>query len=217
MKIKFLAIALTITALSLFGCAKNQTLQSSMSEITYLYFQGYNNSDEVGSISVGEREEPYRIDGVHNKTVEFSLIDIEFDEDGEEILANITINNQESNLQMYFNPLTNSYMADLGYCLQEDDKIEVAFENTVVIFENIGSSFSVNYQTALEIGQTALKDEIESMTDGKNFKGEGYLKILKNDFSNFEKLFWAFTIVGQDGNSYNVVIDVNNKDNILKK
>ena len=76
MKIKFLAIALTITALSLFGCAKNQTLQSSMSEITYLYFQGYNNSDEVGSISVGEREEPYRIDGVHNKTVEFSLIDI---------------------------------------------------------------------------------------------------------------------------------------------
>lgn len=205
-------------SLLLVGCSGNSSVDQNISEITTIYFKGQDvNGQASGSISVGEREEPYKADGTHRKNVDFSLINIDFGQkiSDEELNVKIIVNSVESDLTLYFNPLSSSYMADLGYKLNDNDIVKVTFDQYEINFENISQDFATSYQRALEIAKESLKSEIDNMSTSGDFKGECYLKILSSN-SNFNDLFWAFTIVGQEGENYNVVISVDNENIIYK-
>lgn len=218
---KILATFMVIFACSLFlvGCTNERSIDQSISEITTIYFKGEDeNGQAQASISVGEREEPYNIDGVHHKNVDFSLINIDFGQkiSDEQLSGKIIVNSVESELTLYFNPLSNSYMGDLGYKLNDNDSVIIVIGQNEIVFENISKDFAVNYSKALEIGKENLKSEIVKMTKDGDFKGECYLKILSSN-SNMKELFWAFTLVGRDGESYNVVISVSDENIVYKQ
>ena len=218
-KFSICLLIILIFPLMLFGCTSSKSVSDSLSEVTKIYFSGTDSkSNIVASISVGEREEPYKLDGYNNKTCGFSLINVDFGQKivEDDLEVKIIINENESDLILFFNPVTNSYMADLGYELNPEDKVFIIYANYQIEFENVSQFFVVDYMKALKIGESNLEEEIKKLTVNGNFNGEVYLKILTEKSSSFNKLFWAYTIIDREGNENNVVIDVDDENIIFK-
>lgn len=208
MKKILLTLTILLMPILMFGCQKTITLEDSMSEITKIYFTAENN-DIIANISVGEREEDYIIDGKHTKNVDFSLIAIKFNNLLAEnmIEAEIIINNVSTKIQLDLNPANHYYMADLGYALNGNDQIQFNYKEYSLNF--VKSDFQIDYSQALEIAKSELGEKINKYFNGKNFAGEGYLKVLTHQDEENEQLFWVFTVVGNDNAKNNVVIGVN--------
>ena len=212
MKKLFLIISLIISALLLFGCTPKQQIKSSFSEITYLFYYGEDASKGIClSISVGEREQPYIIDGNHTDNVDFSLVTLSFSQ--KQTFNKISVNIDDSEILLEFNPLNNSYMGDLGYKI-ENENISCIVEENAIILQKISDNFAVDYNQATQIAISALGESLNSYHSNGNFQGECYLKILKEEENN-STLFWIFTVIGRQGQSNNVVIDTNSGEVVI--
>lgn len=202
-----LSAILLICPFVLVGCGQEDSPYSNISEITKVYYQGASD-DARGSISVGQREDPYKLDGKHNQMYDFSLVVIEFNEQLQEntIDVALTINDSTQTFTMYFNPLSSSYMADIGYLLGDNDKINITYQEFSIDFYNVSDSFSISYEEALDIAIENM--DLQGFYEDGQFKGECYLRILTEKDDNFEDLFWIFSVVGENGEVKNIVINV---------
>ena len=206
-----LLLIILLCPIVLFGCTLGSSkIEDYMSELTKVYFKGtdVDHPNIRASISVGTRETPYKIDGIHQKTCDFSLISINFNEifDEETIKASITINEEIKELELYYNPINSSYMNDLGYALNDTDTITLIYNDYNITFTNITKDFKVDYKKAIEVASEKLKAEIEPLWNNGNFMGECYLEILTLQEGNFDQLFWYFRVVTQDKQTYKIVI-----------
>ena len=197
MKKILLSMMILLVPILMFGCQKAVSLQESMSEITKIYFCAESEGVQ-GNISVGERENPYIIDGKHGKTCDFSLIALKFDEllVENQIEVEILINNNISSIILELNPANHFYMVDLGYALKENDEIELSYQKFKLSFINVTQEFAINYNEALKLSETALGDKMIKYYNGENFEGEGYLKVLTQ--SEKDGLFWVLTLVAPE-------------------
>lgn len=208
---------LLLAPFMLFGCqGESAKIEDNMSEQTTIYYSSQNGNHRA-SISVGTRENPYSIDGYSQQPCDFSLINIKFDLNLNDniIAAKITINDNESELKLDLNPISHSYMADLGYQLGSDDQIRIEYKDITFDFANLSKTFNTSGEEALSIAKEELASQISAYTKGKTFEGECYLKVL-GQTDNFDNLFWCFTIEGRDGKTYNVIISVDD-GSILQK
>ncbi len=209
-KIKYsLCSMLLFAPLLLSGCGEDSArLEDNMAEETSIYFSAQADGHRA-SISVGERENPYIIDGYCQEKCDFSLIVVDFDSSLNDrvIDAKLVVNDKESNIVLDLNPISHSYMVDLGYKLDGEDQVKLICQNSEFTFSNIGKDFAISKDEALEIAKKELSDEIAAYSKGKTFEGECYLKVL-GETGDFDKLFWCFTIEGRDGKTYNVIISV---------
>lgn len=208
-KIVFCLTILSV-AFMLSGCIKQEEkvdVADNMSEITNIYFAGRNGGDRA-SISIGEREEPYILDGVHQPTCEFSLIVLmlENQQDEDFLTATLSVNGEEKSIEMEYNPIAHAFMYDLGYNLKDKDDIKLTYGNKIISFSNESENFAIDSIEAIEIAKKRLIDEISDLTQNGKFEGECYLKVLGESGSDFKELFWAFTIVDKDGENYNIII-----------
>ncbi len=192
------------------GCQKND-LKNNISEKTEIYFFA-RSGGEIGSISVGKREENYIINGNHTKNVDFSLVILRFNNVfDKEIEAEINVNNKTDKITLELNPLNSTYMTDLGYALKESDIITINYGDYNFEFENISKDFNVDSEKAIELGQKHLEDVVSDLTNRNSFDGECYLKIMTKD----DKLYWVFTIVDTKSNEYNLIINVMDENDIF--
>lgn len=206
-----LALIFLLCPLMLVGCGGKSSLEDNISEITKIYYKGADENNNVNaSISIGSREDPYIIDGIHNKMCDFSLFAINFNKqlDVETINVELTINGSVQDFEMYLNPVNHFYMADLGYSLNSNDEVNIKYEEFNISFYNVSDEFAISYQDALNIAKENLKDKLDDFYDSNTFMGECYLKILTEYNEDFEDLFWYFSIVGQNNKALNVVISV---------
>ena len=150
-----LLLIILLCPIVLFGCTLGSSkIEDYMSELTKVFFKGtdVDHPNIRASISVGTRETPYKIDGIHQKTCDFSLISINFNEifDEETIKASITINEESKEIELYYNPINSSYMNDLGYALNDTDTITLIYNDYNITFTNITKDFKVDYKKAIE-------------------------------------------------------------------
>ncbi len=211
---KFFVLALILLCpIMLLGCSNNSDLEDNMSEITKIYYQGNDlNNEVVASISVGQREIDYSIDGIHEDVCDFSLVVVNFNKifDEDTIKVMLSINGETMEFEMYYNPVNHFYMNDIGYALGENDEISLSYQDYNILFNNVSKNFSIDWKEALEIAKNSLEERLNSFYQSGNFKGECYLKILTEQDENFEDLFWYFSAVSQNGEVLNVVINVEN-------
>lgn len=215
-----LLLIILLCPIVLFGCTLGSSkIEDYMSELTKVYFKGTDveHPNIRASISVGTRETPYKIDGIHQKTCDFSLISINFNEnfDEETIKASITINEESKEIELYYNPINSSYMNDLGYALNDTDTITLIYNDYNITFTNITKDFKVDYKKAIEVASEKLKAEIEPLWNNGNFMGECYLEILTLQEGNFDQLFWYFRVVTQDNQTYKIVISTADENETL--
>lgn len=207
---KFLLAGLCFCCLFAFtGCQKSTEalVKENMSEITNSYYFAENFDFSI-SLSVGKRENPYLIDGIHHAVVDFSLIifkDKTFTIKDKTLNCVININEQPCEVVLEYNPISYSYMADLGFSINEKDKVEFEYGNQKLDLPLISNNFTISTKQALEMSCERFQELIKSYTSGSVLKGECYLKILglKGDDNN---LFWCFTFVGNDNKSFNLII-----------
>lgn len=213
MKKIFVVFAILLSSLVMFSCGNKDLVMDNMSEITKTYFEGQDENNNIKvSISVGQRENPYIIDGFHQKTCDFSLVVLTLDNvSGNEITASIEINEIIQDINLYFDPRNNTYITDLGYALDEEDKVCIIYGDHKISLDNISKNFTVDYQKASDIASQKIASQIDEFYASGSFNAECYLKIFTKD----NNMYWGFSIIGQNGKSYNVIINVYNEDIII--
>lgn len=204
---KFGVIAMIVLCFfMLTGCGEKKSFDQCISEITRVYYQASNGQVE-GSISVGEREEPYLVDGRQEKLCEFSLIVVDFNKlmEEETIEVALSINGAESVVTLYLNPVNHYYMNDLGYSLGQNDEVILTYQDITLTFFNISDSFNIDFSQAITIAGENLN--LQAFYQDGDFRGECYLKILTEKNDVFQDLFWHFSVVGENGEIQNIVIN----------
>lgn len=205
MKKLWIFAMILICGIVLVGCSSKKDFRGCLSEVTKVYYQGVAGQVE-GSISIGQREEPYKIDGKSQKLEDFSLFILDFNQqmEDETIDVKLSVNGVESDFQLYLNPVNHYYMNDLGYSLGQNDEVILTYQEIVVNFYNVSDSFNIDWSEALDIAEENLN--LQSLYKDGDFKGECYLKILTEQNDNFQDLFWYFSAVSENGDVMDIVI-----------
>lgn len=205
MKKLWIFAMILICGIVLVGCSSKKDFRGCLSEVTKVYYQGVAGQVE-GSISVGQREEPYKIDGKSQKLEDFSLFILDFNQqmEDETIDVKLSVNGVESDFQLFLNPVNHYYMNDLGYSLGQNDEVILTYQDIVVNFYNVSDSFNIDWSEALDIAEENLN--LQSLYSDGDFKGECYLKILTEQNDNFQDLFWYFSAVSGNGDVMDIVI-----------
>lgn len=206
MKKLWIFAMILICGIVLVGCSSKKDFRGCLSEVTKVYYQGVAGQVE-GSISIGQREEPYKIDGKSQKLEDFSLFILDFNQqmEDETIDVKLSVNGVESDFQLFLNPVNHYYMNDLGYSLGQNDEVILTYQDIVVNFYNVSDSFNIDWSEALDIAEENLN--LQSFYKDGDFKGECYLKILTEQNDNFQDLFWYFSAVSENGDVMDIVIN----------
>lgn len=169
----------------------------------------------------GKRETPYKLDGVANNLVDFAIISVCFPSriaDDEVISYSLTAGTKTANGTLEKNPYTNEFMADTKLSISGSETVSLVLssnnlEETTLGLVNRSQSWQVNNEKALEIGTSALKDEIQ------NFKDSGYevqAKIVTQQSTNFGTYYWNISITSTSGKSHSVLVDVSKGEILVK-
>lgn len=184
-----------------------------VSEITNTYLYGKTEGMEC-SISIGEREKAYSIDGFHTENCEFSLIVLKVQNPVfTQVQARVSIDNEIQEVQFEINPYNGYYMADLGYAIDGESQVLISYQNENLALKNLSKQFLISSDDALKIGYSVLDKNIEKYNSSSGVQGECYLKILEKEESSV--LYWVYTFVAKDGSTYNILINVNDKNELI--
>lgn len=215
MKTKFkislcLIVFFLISGLTLSACTFNLAtkVKQNISELAGELFFG-ENDDAYVTITSGYREQPFEYDGVCNESVDFCVIDVVFKNNLSlsEIDAQITINDKAHQITLEKNPFKSSFMFDLQKSIDASDHIFFTFNEKQIDLTCKSKDFSINYEKALNIGIENTLEKLKNLTSRGSFKGECYLKIINNPLQNSKLFYWFFSVKGQDGSTFSVIID----------
>lgn len=202
MKKYFAFLFILILPLALTGCRDN-SLKNLMSEVTNDYYFADCELYSL-SISVGKRENPYLIDGIHNNVVDFSLITLKIKENlanANGLSCKLIVDEKEHNVMLVYNPVANAYMFDLGFALSSKAEIKFDYSGICAEPQLISKDFKVSSSEAIKIAQNMLRQNKEIMS-----QGEGYLKVVCENGK--APMFWYFSYVSANNKSYNIIISV---------
>lgn len=189
-----IAILLCLTMVCA-GCAKRNEVEN-FSEITFYYFEGRTGQD-YALLCVGEREEPYKKDGVTAKKFDFSLITLSIEGAPNYILpASIEINGVKE--QVYLEMIGNEYTFDLGRKVASTDNIRLSYNDKVIDLQL--QVPEIDYAKAISIGE----EHLSKVVDNKNHC-ERYLRVLTHQESG--QKFWGYSVFSEAGQEYVAVID----------
>ena len=224
MKKKFLILSLTLiifcASLILIGCGtSNLNVKNNISDIRTGIFDG-NNNEYFASLVYGEREQPYREDGISNNRVEFGIISVSFSEKQTKTSFHfkLVLENETIEGELEKNPYSKEFMADIGKKIDKESQIKlIVFINeseseTTLTKKSI--NFKIDANTALKIGENCLKNEIIDM--GKKNQCEFYLKIISDNNIAKEKYFWMFSVVSKDGEKHNAIFSTDSDEILVK-
>lgn len=202
-----------IFGISLLGCGQIKP-KSLMSEQTKIVFCGQGEKSEC-LISVGEREEPYVIDGKHCENVPFSLVVLKPASalDVGTVEATLCVNAEKRNVELELNPLNMTFVTDLGYAIPSDATLSVEYQGESYSLKNISDEFFVQYDEAINIGIDKVNESGFFEQKQENF--ECYLKIIEGEKFGKQGYFWYFSLVTETNQSKNVLIGAQSKEIIL--
>ena len=205
------AVVLSLFAVCLLsaGCGKSTEnfVKENMSETVEVYFFG-ETPEVYGTISSGKRELDYNIDGKSGELTDYSLFSINFYNEvfGSVIKVNLTIDGVTSEVEMELNTLNNTYMVDLGKRMSGDEVVSVEYMEEEFELKNVSKDFVVDADEAIEIASNELSEVILRAKKHSNLNAECYLRVMDKRMNNFQDMFWCFTVVNVDGESFSIII-----------
>lgn len=189
------------------GTKTQDCVMENMSEMTKVFYFG-ENEKLYATLSVGEREKEYVMDGKSTSKVDFSLLSVIFfeNQDKNVIHVSVSINNVSSTYELEYNSMANAYMVDLEKKLNGDEKVLIAYDGMSLELQNLSKDFGVDYEQAISIACIELKDKIEKEKQYNDLNGECYLKVMDKRGNNFKDFFWCFTILNNQNESFSIII-----------
>lgn len=226
MKKKILIVALFVLCLFGFvGCGKSKiNLADFLIEQRENLFTACDDLYSV-SFSTGMRESNYSFDGVINEKVPFGVLTLTRNQNlplANDTYTYVVTINAETHTGFLEKGNNNSYSADLEVNTVGDESINVQISFTGYTFNqnltNTSSNFQVDGQTALNIAQKELGENVANLLKDKNVKIEVVMKLMK-DFSNedLQSYYWYVGIISTNGDTLGLLVDANTGDIIAKK
>lgn len=204
-----LGFMLVCVATTLFACGKTPLnyVRDNLSEKTEVYFLGENDKFYC-SLSSGEREEDYFMDGKSGETVGFALLSFSLTEINHSniLKVNLSIDNVRSEVELEANSMSGTFLADLEKRLTGNEIIEITYGGKTQRLDNLSKNFTIDCDRALEIAAKELEDKILQKKTYANLNAECYLRIMDKKANNFDGIFWCFTVVNTDNKNFSVII-----------
>ena len=203
----FVSLSLLLVVFGVTACGKTLDgyVLDNMAEITKEYYFG-ENDDMFVTLSVGEREEDYLLNGQATELVDYSLLVIKFKE--ENILRAITLvvqsGEDSADVEAEYNSFNNSYMVDIVDDITIGEDFSIVYDGQTVTLSK--QNFAINYENALQIACENLSDELEAQKSYNHFNAECYLRVMSGLDNDFSELYWCFTCLNYEGESFTVVI-----------
>lgn len=215
----FLSLVFAFLIVGLFGCDVLTVglIEENLSEATNVYYLGENDVFYC-TLSSGEREDPYLMNGVSESKKDFSLLNITPIENtsNKVIHATIKIDGQQNDVELEINGLNTIYMVDLERKLSGNEIVEVVYKDSAMTLSNLSQAFEINATEAIEIARDQLRDKIVLKKNYRGLNAECYLRILDKKANNFDGIFWCFTVLNIDNESYSIIISTENGDVLAK-
>ena len=191
-----------------FGKTTEERVFENMSEWTKAYFYGEGETFSA-SISAGEREVDYVMNGASGENVDFALLTLRPTEEMKAQIVKVDIKIGDETIsaqELELNAMNGTYMADIERTLVGDETISVTFGEETVAIENLSKNFGIDDKKAVEIAVQELETQITKCKHGTSLGAECYLRVLDKKENDFDQLFWCFTVVNTKGENFSVVI-----------
>lgn len=208
MKKLIVAFSLVFILFGVAGCGKtiNNHVEENMSEITKDYYFGENDSF-YATLSVGERESSYLYNGQSTESVDFALLTLTFKNGSGLNTVEVVLNDGTNSydVELMSDDMSVDFMADIVNLFSFGEAFTLTYNNENVELTRISDEFGIDYQEALNIACENLKEELESCKIYNNFNAECYLRVLREKENNFDNLYWCFTCLNYEGESFSIV------------
>ena len=208
MKKLIVAFSLVFILFGVAGCGKtiNNHVKENMSEITKDFYFGENDS-VYATLSVGERESSYLYNGQSTESVDFALLTLTFKNGSSLNTVEVVLNDGTNSydVELMSDDMSVDFMADIVNLFSFGEAFTLTYNNENVELTRISDEFGIDYQEALNIACENLKEELESCKSYNNFNAECYLRVLREKENNFDNLYWCFTCLNYEGESFGIV------------
>lgn len=208
---KFLSLAFVLVCVGMLasGCGMKTEdyVRENMSEKTEVYFFG-ERDEFYSTLSSGQREEIYLMNGKSEDNVDFSLLTVNFFNEtyGKLITVKLFVDEEEHLVNLELNPLNSTYMLDLERKFSGHESVMVEYNGMQVELLNKSKDFGIDADKAIEIASKELSKLITKEKKMSTLNAECYLRVLDSRANNFEDLFWVFTVVNIKNEDYSVII-----------
>ncbi len=204
----FLGCLLAAICVTCFGCGVDtlKLVRENMSEVTEVYYYG-ESENFTASISYGQREKDYKVDGKSGENVDFCLLTLSLNQTSSDEIKKVTlsIDGEQQEIEALLNLNNGAYMVDLERKLTGQEVITLTFGEEVNLYP-VSNDFEVDSKKAIEIASRELEGKILEKKKFTTLNGECYLRILDKRKNNPDDTYWCFTIFNVDGKDYSVII-----------
>ena len=201
------SLSLFLVVFGVTACGKtiDSYVLNNMAEITKEYYFGENDT-MVATLSVGEREEDYLVNGQATELVDYSLLVIKFKEENiaKAIVFEAKSGEVTVDVEAEYNSFNNSYMVDIVDDITIGEDFSIVYDEQTVTLEK--QNFAIDYENALQIVCENLKDKLEEQKSYNHFNAECYLRVMSEKDDDFSDLYWCFTCLNYEGESFSVII-----------
>lgn len=212
-KIILLSMCLIIL-IAAFGCnSEADRIENSISEIRMDIYEGRGEFFDV-SIYIGKRENPYNLDGISEKLIDYCLINVMPAEELEEGYAlSFTLNGGKYNESgtLSEDPATGKFRIDLGKYHAGITELNITLgcgeiTESVIVTSKFDSSM-IRWKDALDIAKENLSESFNSAFNDKDFHGEIFIRFVNNPLMGEDKYFWYVMLRDRGGKMSTVLID----------
>ena len=221
-----IGVIIAVTVLT-FGCKPSNLnlMQKNLSEYRkVLYVASTPNFD--ATFTTGKREDPYLLNGVSEKKVEYGVLTVKFNK---EIVTQPTftllIDTIQFSGKLEKNPFDNTYVADIEKEVSDvaDINLKIMVEeiNDNINMDNASADWKINYKKALSIATAEFEDILPNYIKNNKLKAESHIKIVGSTDKDLPKIYWYVSIICQNGDSFACIIDpysgeiLARKDNLI--
>ncbi len=209
MKIKKFLVSFCLLACLFFLCSCGNTpssnkLEDNLSEYRKNLFI-YKNSSYLVTLTSGQRETDYIMNGENTKLVDFGVLTVKFNSvfAGSKLQFELKIDDDTYAGEFERNPYDGTFVYDIQKQISDDSLISlyiVDFDEKINL-QCISKNWQYGYKDALQIFANNHKTEIEGIVENGKIKGEVYIKTVAED-SNLNDIYWYVLLVCKNGEMY---------------
>lgn len=210
-KILCVTFCFAICACILGGCSKDIDIMDYMSDIRETLYAGEDDKIYVTVVS-GERETPYKYDGIKNSNVPFCIVSVfptGAKVDDSTLDVELIVGDTSHAIVLEKSPYENAFLEDFGSKVAAGQNVRLVCEDLGVSIDLVNESqkWEITSEDAIKIAAEELSDKINSNVENGMLNGECYLKIIYDKSREMKNYYWYFSFVPANGKTSSCVID----------
>lgn len=169
------------------------------------------NANYLVTLTSGERESDYAMNGVKSNLVDFGVVTVKFEKAfaGSKLQFELKIDKDTYTGEFEINPYDNTFVYDIGKQVSDSSSVSLYLVDIdeKINLECLSKDWKVNYKQALKVFEDKHEKEIAESLKDKKLQGEIYIKTVAED-ANLNDIYWYIMLITENGEMYASLISV---------